>query len=132
MEDRVKHRARSSCLGLLVFCVWLAACASAPSQLSPIGRSAFYTMRVVRSLDMVRDIAISANAQTPPLLSTAVTRQVVEYHRSALLTMKQAPEGWKAVVSTGLEQLSTKLLPDDLKQLKPYLDLTRVLLQEVP
>lgn len=128
----MQSRARSSRLSLIVLCLWLTACASAPSQLSPIGRSAFYTMRVVRSLDMIRDIAISANAQTPPLLSTAVTRQVVEYHRSTLLTMKQTPEGWKAVAVTGLEQLTTKLLPDDLKQLKPYLDLTRVLLQEVP
>jgi len=46
--------------------------------------------------------------------------------------MRTAPEGWKAVVSTGLEQLAMDLNAEDLKQLKPYLDLTRVLLQEVP
>lgn len=132
MSRSYSLRTRLARFSSAAVCILLVACASAPSQLSPIGRSAFYTMRVVRSLDMVRDIAISANAQTPPLLSTTVTRQVVEYHRSALLTMKQTPDGWKAVVTTGLEQLTTKLLPDDLKQLKPYLDLTRVLLQEVP
>lgn len=115
------------CLGYLGVLVQSASCASAPPSLSPTGALAFNMTRVVQALDMVRDAAIAANAQTPPRLSTASTRRVVLWHQATVTILAQLPSGWKATVLAGLTQLSADVPAADAAQLAPYLALVKAL-----
>jgi hypothetical protein len=108
-------------------------CAShAPATLSPEAQRAWYGTRVIKALDSVRDAAIDAQAQTPPLLSEAVTRRIVLMHRSLLETIHQAPSGWPAIVTTALDEVERGLPPAERAILDPYLALTRTWLKDVP
>lgn len=110
----------------------LTACAAnAPPNLSPVARQAFVATRVIKGLDLIRDTAITANAQLPPLLSTDATRAIVEYHRSSLLVMQDVPNGWKVTVLTGLNEMVRRLPPHDAQLIAPYVALTKTILAEV-
>src|ERR1700690_709747 len=80
---------------LLVLCVLIgsSACAPPPPNLTPQAAQAFQNTRVIKGLDVLRDFAIDANAATPPVLSTAVTRKVVLFHESALKIINAAGSG---------------------------------------
>ena len=106
-------------------------CAKAPPSLSPAGTAAFHATRIVRALDLFRDAAISANDQSPPLISTNTTRQIVLYHRSAVTTIGAAPSGWAPVVQTGLAELVKNLPAHERQQLAPYVVLVQTLIAEV-
>ena len=108
----------------------LAGCAKAPPTLSPAGVAAFNATRVVKALDLVRDTAIAANAQTPPLVSTANTRIVVNVYESAVRTIAAAPNGWKAIVSKALDELPNQL-GAEYSQIEPYVNLVKTLIAEV-
>lgn len=117
---------------VFVLLILLSGCAHAPPSLSPAGVQAFNITRVVKGLDTLRDVAISANAQTPPLLSTDTTRNVVRYHQATLKTMQTIGTGWQAEVRAGLDALAQTLPPRELSVLAPYLVLLKTLLAEVP
>ena len=64
-------------LGTASTAVAVQSCASitpAPAGLSAAGVVAFNQTRLVKALDVIRDTAISANAQPKPLISTDETR----------------------------------------------------------
>lgn len=123
---------RARALSLIVIVLALAvACAKAPPNLSPAGTAAFHATRVVKALDVFRDAAISANDQSPPLISTATTRQIVLYHKSAVTMIGAAPSGWVLVVQTGLTELDKNLPTHERQQLAPYVALVRTLIVEV-
>ena len=127
MNTRVQLN-RALLIGVVV---WLSACASAPPNLSPAGVTAFNNTRVVKGLDLVRDTAITANAQTPPLVSTDTTRKIVTYHRSALLVIRDVPTGWKASVLTGLDETVKNLPGNEAQLFAPYVALVKTLIQEI-
>jgi len=106
-------------------------CASAPPNLTPEGRSAFHKTRVIKGLDLLRDFAIDAEAQTPKVLPTATTRKVVQYHQSTLKIIASTDSGWQAAVTTGLDQLLANLSDTDRAKLGIYADLIKVLIVEV-
>lgn len=120
---------------ILAVVFFLAACASqcakTPPTLSPKGAAAFHATRVVKALDVVRDTAIDANAQQPPLISEDTARKVVTWHRAAVLTIGASPQGWAPTVTTGLDQLLASLPPSDRAQLGPYLSAAKLLIVEV-
>lgn len=119
-------------LAFLLACTLLTACASnAPPNLSPAGQTAFVNTRVIRGLDVLRDIAVDANARTPPLVSTATTQKIVSYHKAALNTIHTLGTGWQATVSTGLEEIVKVLSPAEQHQLQPYVVLARTVIAEV-
>jgi hypothetical protein len=122
---------RRSRFTVLILLAMLAGCTPPPPTLSPTAQHAFQNTRVIKSLDLLRDTAIQANAQTPPLLSEATTRKVVTYHRSALLIMRASDSGWKPAVQQGLEELGKDLPAKEAAVLAPYLALIRTILQEV-
>lgn len=107
------------------------ACATVPPNLSPQATAAFKGTQVVKALDILRDTAIDANAQTPPLLSTEVTRQVVSYHQSTVKIIQAAPSGWAPVAQTGLDELVKNLAPPDKALLAPYIALIKSVIAEV-
>jgi hypothetical protein len=113
--------------------VGASSCAThAPANLSPEAQQAWYGTRVIKALDVLRDTAIEANAQTPPLLSEAVTRRIVQTHASALQTVRDAPRGWQMTVSTALTELERRLPRPEAAIVHPYLELTRTLVKEFP
>lgn len=107
------------------------ACASAPPTLSPAATTAFQATRVVKALDVLRDAAIAANEQVPPLISTDSTRQVVTYHKAALLVISQTPGGWRPSITAGLTGLLENLPAAERQQLVPYVTLIQMLVVEV-
>jgi hypothetical protein len=117
---------------LLILALTFTACASAPPSLSPAGQQAFQNTRVIKGLDLLRDTAIAANAEVPPLLNTATTRKVVQYHESSLKVMQASGSGWKPAVLAGLDELPKDLPPAEVKVLAPYLGLVKTLLEELP
>ena len=109
------------------------ACATnASPQLSPEARAAWYGTRVIKALDLFRDTAIDANAQTPPLLSTLATRKIVEYHKSAITVIHGVPGGWKSTVLAGLNEATRTIPYAEWQILVPYINLIKIELQEVP
>lgn len=119
----------------LVLILGLVGCASNPTpapsptrDLSASGMAAYNAAKVVQALDLIRDIAIDAEKQTPKVISTDATRKVVLYHQSALKTINAVPGGWKPVVMTGLTELEGQLAAGDKEKLAPYISLLKSLL----
>jgi hypothetical protein len=118
----------------LVFVCLLAlgatACTHTPPTLSPVASKQFTATRVIKTLDLLRDAAIDANAQTPPLLSTVTTRKIVNYHKAALTTMNASLDGWQNAVSVALFQVRSdpSLLPSELAVLQPYFNLAQAVI----
>ena len=131
---------------LLLVCFFSAGCQKAPPTLSPDAQAAFYATRVVHTLDAIRDTAIAANNQTPPLISTADTRQVVLWHQTAVHTIQAVPGGWKVTVKAGMFALTCLPAASDVQppppctpqlpaatvtRLAPYVSLALVVISEV-
>ena len=108
-------------------------CASAPVNLSPAGKEAWYSTRVVKGLDVLRDTAIDANAQVPPLITTAETRCIVTTHQTILQTMQAKPQGWAVTVSTALDGLGKPgcLSPKAVTLMSPYVAVVKTAFVEI-
>lgn len=100
-------------------------------NLSASGRAAYQATRVVKALDVLRDIAVSAEEQNPKLMSTASTRKVVLYHQAIVKTIRAVPDGWLAVAMEGLDNLRKEIPADEWKQIDPYVRLVLAIYQEV-
>ena len=124
----------------------LVGCTTPPPTLSPDAKAAFYATRVVKVLDIVRDAAIAANEQTPPLLTTNDPRNVVLWHKTSVQTIQAIPSGWRPTVMAGLYALTcdarilvptapqpcvAQLPPAAVVRLTPYVGLVAVILAEV-
>ncbi len=122
-------------LPVVLLACWMAgasfACASAPPNLTPQANQAFYNTRVTKILDFLRDTAVSAHNQNPPVVSTAVLRKVVLYHESSLKIMHAAGSGWQPAVLAGLDELTKDVTPAEKQLLAPYVALAKTILQEV-
>ena len=119
-------------IGLLTFApLSLGGCAKAPPELSPVGTQAFHKTRVIKALDLLRDVAIDAEAQSPKVFSTADTRKVVLYHQSALKIIQATDAGWQAAVGTSLDEVVNRLDPAAQPKVAPYATLIKVLLAEI-
>jgi hypothetical protein len=119
----------------LVVCVFLlclpGCAANRPPNLSPTGIAAYTNTRIIQGIDVLRDTAVLANKQQPPLLSEATTRQVVLWHRSALQLINTDTAGWPALVQTGLTEVLSRASPAEAQTLAPYVALIKTLLTEV-
>jgi hypothetical protein len=116
---------------LLAFVLAAPGCAKTPPTLTPVGAAAFHKTETIKDLNLFRDVAIAANAQTPPFLDTASTRKIVTFHKSALLIMDKAGSGWQAAVQTALNELLKDLPADAAMKLAPYVTLLNTILAEV-
>jgi hypothetical protein len=122
----------------IVFCVFFAlgvaldqGCAHTPPNLSPTGATAFQSHQIQNSLDTIRDVAIDANATTPPLLATSTTRKVVTWHQSAITVLHARGSGWVALLTTSLDELSKDLPAAEQHTLAPYIALAKAILAGV-
>lgn len=107
-------------------------CAKAPPTLSPAGRAAFQAQQAVRVLDVIRDFAVAANDQTPPVIARNDMRRVVEVHAQIVRTIRAVPDGWKPVALTALDQLKADVSAASWQRLQPYIALLKVVIQEAP
>lgn len=108
------------------------ACASNPSpSLTPVGQAAVTATQVIKALDVVRDTAVDLNAAQPPILSSKVTLQIVNFHESAVKVILAAPTGWKNTVVAALGQLQSDLSPADYARIAPYVALVQTLIASV-
>lgn len=124
---RIMRHYRS--IAALALVLALTGCAKAPPSLSPTGKAAFQAIQVVHALDVLRDVAIDAEAQKPKLLSTENTRRVLVYQKQVVQTIRAVPEGWKGVAVAGLDQLEHDIPADQWARLKPFVVLLRTLFQ---
>lgn len=97
---------------------------------SPEATAAFRNTRVIKGLDLLRDTAIDANAENPPLLSTETTRKVVLFHQSTLKIIAATEDGWVEAAKQSLRELADNVPPNERGLLGPYLGLTKTLLAE--
>lgn len=116
---------------LLTSTIFAEACTHAPPALSPTATLAFTNHQIQNDLDRLRDTAVVANAQVPPLVSSEATRKVVAYHEAAIKTIHATRSGWQATLLTGLDELATALSPPERQILAPYVALVRTVLAEV-
>jgi hypothetical protein len=112
--------------------VLIVGCAKAPPTLTPVGKTAWQGIQAIRILDTIRDVAIAANAQNPPVLSTDTTRKVVTFHKSAVTVIGSTPGGWKPIVTTSLAQLQKDIPAAEWTKLAPYVVLLQTIIQEIP
>ena len=116
---------------LALLCVSFCACAPAPSGLSTAGLQAWHQHEVQKDLDIVRDLAVEANMQTPPILSTETTRKIVLFHKTAITLIHDAPSGWKALVLTSMDALKQDLTVAEYAVIAPYLAVARSVVQSL-
>ena len=137
---------RRSLALVLVLGVVAVGCSQAPPALTPEAQVAFQANRVVKVLDVVRDAAIAANELTPPLMTTADTRNVVLWHKTSLQVIQAVPDGWKATVRKSLFVLTCypqasdvqppppctpQIAPTEAAHLTPYVALVLVVIGEI-
>ena len=108
------------------------ACASAPAR-SAAGTAAVAATQTVQALDLIRDFAIAANAQTPALISTASAYNVVFFHESAIKAISAVAgvTSWKVPVLEGLNTLVASLSVAEKTLLQPYIDILTAVLNGV-
>lgn len=97
-----------------------AACTKKAPTTSPDVLSASQAQHAIAVLDVLRDAAVSMNAQTPKLLSDSATAKVVDIHESLVKVIAAAPSGWKATVQAALDELPKALAASDYAKIQPY------------
>jgi hypothetical protein len=113
---------------LLVSCSNNPPPASDPTRnLSPTGRAAYQSLRVIKALDVLRDVAAAGERQNPKLISADAALKVISYHKQVVQTMGAVPDGWKTVAMKGLDQLVQDLSAAERTQLQPFVDLLKTL-----
>jgi hypothetical protein len=124
-------------VAILTLGVWLgfaiptttAGCAHPPPNLNPAATAAWHQHELQKDLDIVRDVAQDASAQG--VVSVAAARKVTQWHRSAIVLVHEAPNGWRTTLLTSLDQLQADLPAADYAKVARYVALARVVIQEV-
>lgn len=109
--------------------VALHSCAAAPPNLTPASVDDFHKTQAIKALDQIRDIAIAANATTPPQMATASTRLVVSFHEATVKTIQAAGSGWPATIQVAVDNFAKGLPPADATVIAPYVALIDALLK---
>lgn len=96
-------------------------------NLSAQGKAAYQTTKVVKALDVLRDVAAEGEKQNPKRISASSALKILAYHKQVVSTMGAVPDGWKTVALTGLDQLKTDLTPAEWAQIEPFVTLLKTL-----
>lgn len=108
---------------LLIATLLLTGCASAPPSLSPEAAALWRMNEAVIALGTVQHTAIEFNKLG--MLSDDNTRHVVEVVTDALITIRVAPQGHRAVVAQALTRIRDRLDRVGQEQMAAYLDTAR-------
>lgn len=99
-------------------------------NLSPTGKASYQALRVGKALDVLRDVAVAGEKQTPKVVSSAGALKVIAYHRQVVTTMAAIPDKWLTVAEVGLDQLRQDLSAAEWARIAPFVDLLRTLYTE--
>lgn len=129
MQRVMRHYRLITVLALL----WaLAGCgATPPPNLTPQATAAFHARRALDVLRVIRDTAVDASRQTPPLISHKTAIHVVTWHKSLVQAIGAVPSGVRNTVDTALVQLKADIPPEDWKRIENYVNLLRAVIAEV-
>lgn len=117
---------------LIVVLALTVGCAShTPPNLSPQAVTAWHGTQVIKTLDLLRDSAISAHETAPPLLTEGETRKVVTWHESAIKVVHDTPNGWEPALNASFAELLKDLPAGPRQLLSPYLTLVQEIIREV-
>lgn len=97
-------------------------------NLSAQGKAAFQANKILKALDVLRDVAVEAEKQTPKLLSPSSALKVIAYHKQVASLMGAIPDGWKGIALAGLDTLKQNLSPAEWNQVQPFIELVRGLI----
>ena len=118
----------------IAFVVLLAGCGPTPTpntdptrNLSVQGKASYQSTKVVKSLDLLRDIVAEGEKQTPKVFSPDTVLKVVAYHRQVVRTIATVPDGWKAIAVQGLADLRIAIPADQWAKMQPWVSLLTVL-----
>jgi hypothetical protein len=91
-----------------------------PPNLSTQATQAWYGKRIIKDLDIPRDLAIDAgDAQVLPV---DTVRKIVNWHEDAIATVHDGKDGWQSAVKTGVTRLKNELSPQERAVVGNYLD----------
>jgi hypothetical protein len=99
------------------------------ANLTAPGIQALHGKEVVKYLDIIRDLAIDAEAAGK--IPTATTANIIRWHKAAINTINQTPNGWKATVLTGMDAVQAALTPAEHGILDPYFLTAKTIIQAV-
>ncbi len=100
-------------------------CAST-SNLSSVGKTTLYADEVVRDLGLFQSTAIALNDSN--VLTQTDTKLVVTYVKTSVDTIGNTPNGWKATVNSGLDNLEKSLSAIAKIKLAQYFSTIRTVL----
>jgi len=95
-------------------------------NLSAQGKAAYNATKVIKALDVFRDVTIAAYRQG--LISKQNAQLITIYHQSSVKTINAVPDGWRTIVDSGLTELAKQVPADQWKQVKPFADLIKTVL----
>jgi hypothetical protein len=101
------------------------------ANLSASGRASYQATKVVKSLDLLRDIVAEGEKQTPKVFSADTVLKVVGYHRQVVRTIGTVPDGWKAVALKGLDELKGSVPAAEWAKMQPWVSLLTVLYDQL-
>lgn len=116
------------------------ACVHTPPNLGPVGQTAWKADRAVLGFEALVDGAVGLNKinacdkSTPPhcqpLLSKGNADLALSVSRSAVLTLKKTPDGWRDTTTTALAEIRKKLDDSGKTQLGSWLGVLDAILKE--
>lgn len=118
---------------LLLVAIFALSCAHAPTSLSPIGARYYQADRGIVAIGTVQHTAIElnkvqvCNPTCHALVSDANTKTVIDVATATITTIKTAPDGWKAAVSAGIDQIILKLDASGKQELDAYLQAAKTI-----
>jgi hypothetical protein len=122
----------------LTFLLLVSGCAKAPPTLAPDAVATWQAHEAVLIVANVQRAAIGLNgiqkcdADTPPVCASLVsdhnTKIVGTATSSAIRTIRQYPNGWKATATEALDSIAKHLDAAGLEKIAAYLNAARLLL----
>lgn len=123
-------------IGALGAALSLPACATVapkpPPGITAEATRSFYAMYAIKDADYVRDFVANGHNATPPMFSAKTALAVVNWHETTVDVIHAAKTGWREAALQGIDDLKKVLPPDDYARAKPYLDLAKIGIQEIP
>jgi hypothetical protein len=131
MTGRLRQVRRLSVLLVLVAALGVSVrCAPPPPNLTPQASVAFQNTEVLKTLDLIRDLA--ADGAHTGVISRADALLIVNWHTAAIRIMDARTSNYAVQITTGFDQVLAQLAPPVHERFAPYLTLLRTVLGLLP
>lgn len=131
MTVRLRQVRRVSVLLVLVAVLGVSLrCAPPPPNLTPQASVAFQNTEVLKTLDLIRDLAVDG-AHTG-VISRKDALLITDWHTAAIHVLDARNSNYAVQIATGLDQVLAQLSPPVHQRFAPYLTLLRTVLGLLP